>query len=220
MIVALDGPAGAGKSTLAKMVSQELGFQLVETGALYRAVGLIAREQGVPFEAPDALGRIAAELPLRFAFEGGRNRAYLGDRDVTDALRTEQAGADASIVSALPEVRNALLSLQRELAGARDSVLEGRDIGTVVCPQAEVKFYITASPEIRAKRRVDELQAQGIAADPDVVLQDIIARDDRDMNRDVAPLRPAEDAVYIDTTHKPIDAVFEQLRAQIEAARS
>lgn len=219
MIVALDGPAGAGKSTLAKMVSEALGFQLVETGALYRAVGFLAREQGVSLDDAERLAELATDLPLRFAFSDGKNRVFLGERDVTAALRSEAAGADASVVSVLPAVRTALLSLQRELAEARDSVLEGRDIGTVVCPNAEVKFYITASPEVRADRRVAELAAASIPAEYAQVLADIIERDERDMNREVAPLRPAADAIYLDTTDRPIDVVFEHVRARIEAVQ-
>lgn len=220
MIVALDGPAGAGKSTVAKMVSERLGFQLVETGALYRAVGLLARERGVALDDAEALATIADTLALRFEHRDGRNAVFVGDRELTEALRTEQAGADASIVSAVPEVRAALLELQRSLADACDSVLEGRDIGTVVCPQAELKFYITASPEVRAERRVQELRGKGVEADFSEVLADIIARDDRDMNRPIAPLRPAEDATYIDSSARPIEEVFAEVEAKILAQRS
>lgn len=220
MIVALDGPAGAGKSTLAKRVSSELGFQLVETGALYRAVGLLAREQGVSLDNAAGLEALATDLPLRFVFEGGCNHVWLGDRDVTELLRTEQAGADASVVSSVPEVRAALLSLQRELAAASDSVLEGRDIGTVVCPSAEVKFYITASPEMRATRRVAELLSKSVVADYEQVLSDIIERDERDMNREIAPLRPADDAIYLDTTERPIEDVFALVRDEIHRVRN
>ena len=220
MIVALDGPAGAGKSTVAKMVAERLGFQLVETGALYRAVGLLARERGVALHDASALASIADSLALRFEHRNGMNAVYVGEREVTEALRTEQAGADASIVSALPEVRAALLDLQRTLAAACDSVLEGRDIGTVVCPDAALKFYITASPEVRAKRRVQELHAKGVEADYSDVLSDIIARDDRDMNRAIAPLRPAEDATYIDSSAQPIEVVYAQVEAKVLALRS
>lgn len=219
MIVALDGPAGVGKSTVARELAQRMGFQLIETGAIYRAVGLLAREQGVSLGDSQALEAIARALPLRYVFEGGRNHVYLGDRDVTDALRTPQASDDASVVSAVPEVRAALLGIQRDLAQARDSVMEGRDIGTVVCPQAQVKVFVTASPEVRAQRRFDELKAENAEVTLAAVLEDQRVRDDRDANRDIAPLRPADDAVILDTSELSIEDVIAAVVRMIEAAR-
>lgn len=218
MIVALDGPAGAGKSTVARLLAQRLGFQLVETGALYRAVGMLAREQGVSFDDVEGLEAIAAALRLRFAFIEDRNRVYLGETDITDALRAEQTASDASVVGAIPAVRAALLDVQRELAASQDSVMEGRDIGTVVCPGAEVKVFVTASPEVRAQRRVAELQARGEAADLPTVLGDILDRDERDSSREVAPLRPADDAVYLDTSGRSIEEVVRSLVQLVEDA--
>lgn len=220
MIVALDGPAGVGKSTVAREIAQRLGFQLIETGAIYRAVGLIAREQGVSLNDEAKLEDIAQTLPLRYAFEGGRNHVYLGERDVTDALRTPQASSDASVVSAVPKVRSALLGLQRNLAEARNSVMEGRDIGTVVCPNAEVKVFVTASAEVRAQRRFEELRAEGVHTTVEKVLEDQRIRDDRDANRDVAPLKPAEDAVLLDTSDLGIEEVIQEVIRLIAAARS
>lgn len=220
MIVALDGPAGAGKSTVARRVAQELGFQLVETGALYRAVGLLAREQGVSLDDIEALERIASALRLRFTFVGDRNCVFLGTRDMTDALRTEQAASAASVVAAIAPVRAALLDVQRELAAAHDSVMEGRDIGTVVCPTAEVKVFVTASPEVRAQRRVAELLANGEAADLPTVLADILDRDERDSSRLIAPMRPADDAVYLDTSGRSIDEVVRTLVQMVEDRRA
>lgn len=219
MIVALDGPAGVGKSTVARELARRLDFQLIETGAIYRAVGLLAREQGIALDDAEALEAIARTLPLRYRFEGDRNHVYLGDRDVTDALRTPQASSDASVVSVIPAVRVALLDLQRSLAESRDSIMEGRDIGTVVCPNAEVKVFVSASAEVRAQRRFDELQAEGIETTFDAVLEDQRIRDDRDTNRAVAPLRPADDAHMLDTSDLSIEAVIEQVIAWVSLAR-
>ena len=218
MIIALDGPAGVGKSTLARSVAERLGFQLVETGAIYRAVGLLARERGVAFDDAPALETIAQGLPIRYEFRDGRNRVFLGDRDVTDALRTPQASDDASVVSAVPEVRAALLGIQRRLATRRDSVMEGRDIGTVVCPNAEVKVFVTARAEVRAQRRYEELIAEGVDTTFDAVLEDQRVRDERDANREIAPLRPAENAVILDTSDLSIDDAIQATIALVRAA--
>lgn len=213
MIIAIDGPAGAGKSTLAKRLAQKLKLQLVETGALYRAVGVLAKEEGVGLEPKNipALTRIAEELHIRFAYQDGVNHVWIHDRDVTAILRSQQAGQDASKLSVYPAVRTALLDKQRDLANAEPSVLEGRDIGTVVCPHAAVKFFVSAAPEVRAERRVKELEERGESASYQDILRDILARDERDATRDVAPLIPAKDAEHIDTGTRGVEAILAQM---------
>lgn len=218
MIIAIDGPAGAGKSTLAKGLAKALDFQLVETGALYRAVGVLAREQGVDLNDEPALTSIAESLDMRFVYVQDVNQVWLGDREVTALLRSEQAGQDASKISVYRNVRTALLDTQRTLASARSSVLEGRDIGTVVCPHADVKFFVSASPEVRAERRAKELKARGETAVYQDILRDIQDRDHRDATRTVAPLVPADDAIRIDTSTRGIDAILAQMLGHIDAA--
>jgi cytidylate kinase len=209
MIVTVDGPAAAGKGTLARRLADELGFDFLDTGALYRAVGLKVLRSGKNPADPAAALDAANNLDL--------------DLLTDPALRTETAGNAASLVAAQPPVRAALLDFQRDFArnppGGEGSVLDGRDAGTVVCPQADVKFYITATVEARAKRRLAELQAKGQAAIWEAVLQDMQDRDARDSKRDVAPLKPAADAIVIDTTALSADEVFEQALAIVEAKR-
>ena len=209
MIITVDGPAAAGKGTLARRLADELGFDFLDTGALYRAVGLKVLRSGKNPADPAAALDAANNLDL--------------DLLTDPALRTETAGNAASLVAALPPVRAALLDFQRDFArnppGGEGSVLDGRDTGTVVCPQADVKFYITATVEARARRRLAELQAKGQAAIWDAVLQDMQDRDARDSKRDVAPLKPAADAIVIDTTALSADEVFEQALAIVEAKR-
>ena len=216
-IVAIDGPAGAGKSTVARMLADALGFVLVDTGAMYRAVALAAQRAGVAWSDGTALGALAARLLAdeALSFERGERdasgelrgvRVKLAGEDVSDAIRTPDIGMGASTVSAHPEVRAALLDLQRQ-AGARGGVvLEGRDIGTVVFPEAEVKFFLTASPEIRARRRFDELVAKGdLALTFDQTLEDVRRRDAQDSGRAVAPLRQADSAILVDSSGKTIE---------------
>lgn len=220
LIVALDGPAGAGKSTVAKMVAERAGLALVDTGAIYRTVGLLALRAGVSVDDGKALGAIATTLPgrLRFVVEGGVNRVFLADEEVTTSIRTPEASAAASSVARHPEVRTALLDLQRALGRqGNGSVLEGRDIGTVVFPDADVKAFVTASPEERARRRMHELQEKGAKDETyDKVLADIIARDKQDAERPVAPLKPAHDAVVVDTTGKTLEQVTDEILALIK----
>lgn len=221
MIVAIDGPAGAGKSTLARMLASELGFQLIETGALYRAVGLLAERAEADLQDVDRMAELAEALEVRFEFTGGRNRIYVHGEDCTDALRAESIAAAASVVSAWPRVREALLGLQRSLGRSADSVLEGRDIGTVVFPDADRKFFVTARTDVRARRRVQQLREQGREQDADFarVLADIEARDLRDRTRPTAPLRAADDAILIDTSELSTDEAFAKIREAVAAAR-
>ncbi|MFN3197106.1 MAG: (d)CMP kinase [Bradymonadia bacterium] len=204
MIVAIDGPAGAGKSSVGKAVAQQLGFVRIDTGALYRAVGFAATRGQVGPEDP-GLGAFASGLDL--AFDG--DRVLLDGEDVTEAIRTPEMSKAASLYAAKIPVREALLSLQRRLGRAQDSVLEGRDIGTVVFPDAEVKIFLTASDEARAQRRLKELEGKGITASLDEVLADIRARDAADSGRDVAPLVQADDAVVVDTTALDFEGAVE-----------
>lgn len=221
VVVALDGPAGAGKSTVAKLVAERSGLALVDTGAIYRSVGLVALRRGVSVDDGDKLGAIALELSrsLRFAWQGGQNRVFLGDEDVSQAIRTPEASAASSAVSRHPQVRAALLELQREL-GKRPpgAVLEGRDIGTVVFPDAVVKVFVTATPEERAHRRMKELAEKGHAEPYDKVLAEIVLRDRQDSERAAAPLKPAADAMQLDTTGKTLDDVTQQILALIHRA--
>lgn len=201
-IVAIDGPAGAGKSTIARKLAQTLGFALVDTGAIYRSVALLANERGVSSEDGPALGTLARNMRLEFEFQEGDNRVRLDERDVTDDIRTPECSRLASRVSAHPEVRDALLELQRRLGReARvGAVLEGRDIGTVVFPDATLKIFLTASEEVRAARRFEELRSKGSDVAFATVLHDQRVRDHEDANRAVAPLKPAADAVLYDTS--------------------
>ena len=214
-MVAIDGPAGAGKSTVSKRLTALLGYRLLDTGALYRSVALLARRRGVAWDDEAALAALAAELDIDFQLDGMVNRVSLGGEDVTAAIRTPEVSEGSSIVSALPAVRAALLERQRELAGQGGVVAEGRDVGTVVLPGAPAKFFLTASDEVRARRRVEELQAAGIAADYEATLADIRRRDDRDSTREAAPLACAADAVIVDSSGLTVDEVVARMAAVV-----
>jgi cytidylate kinase len=218
MIVAIDGPAGAGKSTIATEVAKRLGFQLIDTGAIYRTVALKAREREVPLEDGETLAEVAEELDFGFELRGDRNVIFCNGEELGGEIRTPENSRAASIVSAHPEVREALLGIQRALGRSRDSVLEGRDIGTVVFPDAEVKVFLTASPKVRARRRVEQLEDAGRPADYESILREIRERDERDSTRAVAPLIPADDAVEIDSTEHTIDEVVTRVIELVDAA--
>ena len=211
IVVAIDGPAGAGKSTVSKRLTGLLGYRLLDTGALYRTVALVARRSGVDWSDEQGLARLAADLDISFALDGMVNRVLLAGEDVSAAIRTPDMSEGASLVSALPAVRSALLGLQRQLAGKGGVVAEGRDIGTVVFPGAQAKFFLTASDETRAQRRVDELRAAGTEADLAATLADIRRRDERDSTREAAPLVCAPDAVLVDSSGLSIDDVVDQM---------
>ena len=224
-VIAIDGPAGAGKSTVARAVADRLGYVLVDTGALYRGVALAARERGVSWDDADALGALARGLDLDFTLgEGGAPQLRLDGIDRSDEIRTPSIAEGASAVSRHPSVRDALLGLQRRLGEDGGVVLEGRDIGTVVFPDAEVKIFLTASPHERARRRVGDLRQRGQEADASAVLAALEARDRQDSSRPVAPLRPAEDAVHLDTTELSFDevvgGVLELVHARARGAES
>jgi cytidylate kinase len=215
--IAIDGPSGAGKSTLAKQLASALGFLYVDTGAIYRTLGLFALSQGV--EPADEAG-VAALLPqvsVRMAYgEDGLQHMYLGEEDVTEAIRRPEVSVAASQVSAFPAVRNFLLEMQRDMARNGNVIMDGRDIGTVVLPDADVKIFLTASAEARAQRRYAELLERGNQTDFGTVLNDIVERDKRDSNRAVAPLRQAEDAILVDTTAKSLEESFQTLLQVIQ----
>lgn len=209
--IAIDGPAGAGKSTIAKKVAKELGYIYVDTGALYRGMAVYFLENGVSIEQIDKVGEMCKNAVVTLGYEKGVQQVYLNGKNITGKLREEEVGKMASISSALKEVRMQLLELQRELAIKENVVMDGRDIGTNVLPNAETKIYLTASVETRAKRRFLELQEKGIPCVLEQIAKDIEDRDYRDMNREVAPLKQAEDAVYIDSSEMSIDEVVMEI---------
>ena len=210
--IAIDGPAGAGKSTLARALARELGYLYVDTGAIYRTVALRAREAGADPSDPEQVAPLLEDLDLRMDYGGdGVQRMYLSGRDVTETIRENEVSALASQVAALPAVREFLLDFQRKQAREHDVVMDGRDIGTVVLPQAGVKIFLTAAPEARARRRTTELLQRGQDADFDEILREIRQRDEQDENRPVAPLRQAEDAALLDTTNLDLKGSLEAL---------
>ena len=223
MIVAIDGTSGAGKSTVAKAVAKELGFSCLDTGAMYRAIAWQALQNGVALDDEPALGEIARTYDIAFGHVEGDpvpRRVFIGDTEVTDAIRTAEIDRAVSPVSAAPAVREALLDQQRRIGNAGDYVVEGRDIGTVVFPDAAVKVFLTASDEERAHRRVRQNADRGIGSiDYDEVLADLRRRDAADSSRATAPLRAADDAVRIDSTSHYIEEVIEQICSLAREAR-
>ena len=211
-VVAIDGPAGVGKSTTAREVADRLGFTLVDTGALYRTVALIARERGADWEDGEAVAEVAAGLPIALGRdESGGTRVRVGERDCSKEIRRPEISMGASTVSKHPEVRSALLGLQRQLGAEGGVVLEGRDIGTVVFPDAEVKVFLTARAEVRARRRWEEERAKGGATTFEETLAEVRRRDRQDETRAVAPLRQAPDAVVIDSSEQTVGQVVERV---------
>lgn len=200
MNVAIDGPAGAGKSTIARAAAKKLGFIYVDTGALYRAVGVYSLRNGLDTENPETVEGTLPHIHVELQFQDGVQHVLLNGEDVSEEIRTPQASMAASAVSAVPAVRRFLFDLQREIAAKNDCIMDGRDIGTVVLPQAEVKIFLTASPETRAMRRFKELQEKGAPDTYEAVLADLKQRDYNDSHRAVAPLKPAEDSVLVDTS--------------------
>lgn len=215
--VAIDGPSGAGKSTLARQAARELGFLYVDTGAIYRTVALSAVRAGIEPSDAQRLIPTLNSLDIRLSYgEDGVQHMYLNGEDVSEAIREHSISQHASTVSAIPEVRAFLLELQRELARTNHVIMDGRDIGTVVLPDAQVKLFLTAAPEARAKRRCLELTQRGQDTPYETVLHDIIKRDEQDTNRPIAPLRQAEDAVLVDTTYLDLEQSLQAILTAIK----
>jgi len=210
-VVTIDGPSGSGKGTIAKLLADRLGYALLDSGALYRLTALAALDAGVDLADEDRLAEIAANLDIRFAIADGEVAAVLAGKDVSRDIRMERVSMAASKVAAVPAVREALLQRQRDFRAAPGLVADGRDMGTTVFPDAPVKIFLTASAEERARRRFDQLQGRGVSVSLRDLLEDIRARDDRDMNRAASPLAPAEDAVVLDSTDIDIDGVLQKV---------
>ncbi len=217
--IAIDGPAGAGKSTIAKTASKELGFIYVDTGALYRTVGLNALRLGKDTKSAEDVVPTLDGLNVSLRFVDGEQRVFLGEEDVSTAIRQNEVSMAASNVSAIPAVRDFLFELQRDIARKNSCIMDGRDIGTVVLPDAQIKIYLTASAEARADRRFKELTEKGQVVEYDVILKEIKERDYQDMNREIAPLKQADDAVLVDTTEltlpQAIDAVLNTIKERL-----
>lgn len=209
--IAIDGPAGAGKSTIAKLVAKKRGYIYVDTGAMYRAMALYLLRTGVDISDRAAIAKACQNADISIAYQKGEQVVLLNGKNVNAYLRTEEVGNMASVSSAVPEVRKKLVELQQELAAKEDVVMDGRDIGTVVLPNADVKVYLTASTHTRAMRRFLELQEKGQAADLEKIEADIADRDYRDMHRETSPLRQAEDAVLVDSSEMTIEQVVERI---------
>lgn len=209
--VAVDGPAGAGKSTIAKLVAKQMGYIYVDTGAMYRALAVHFLDRGIDREDTESIIRAVQDADVAIQYENGVQQVYLNGKNVTARLRDEAVGNMASASSALPQVREKLLDIQRNLAGKYDVVMDGRDIGTCILPDAEVKIYLTASVKTRAKRRYDELTEKGVSCSLAAIESDIEERDYRDMTRDTAPLRQAEDALLIDSSDMTIQEVANKI---------
>ncbi|MBW1680183.1 MAG: (d)CMP kinase [Deltaproteobacteria bacterium] len=218
-IVTIDGPAGSGKSTVARLAAKRLGFVYLDTGAMYRAVAFAARKAGIAETDARALGDLCRVLDLRFEASGGRDRLFLGAEEITDLIRTPEMDMHASRVSAVGAVREAMTALQRKMAACANVVAEGRDMGTVVFPDAAYKFFLTASPKIRAERRYRERLARGEEVSFDEVAEDLALRDRQDQSRALAPLRPAPDAVRIDTGGLTPEQVVERILARVDLCK-
>ena len=213
--VAIDGPAGAGKSTLARRLAAELGYIYVDTGAMFRTIGLYALRAGKDPKDNEAVNALLPEISLKFAFIGGEQHIYLNGEDVSTAIRTEEVGMAASAVGANPEVCAFLLGMQRDMAKTQDVLMDGRDIGTVVLPDATVKIFLTASPEARATRRWKEYQQKGVEVSYEEVLADVRQRDYQDTHRAAAPLRQADDAQLLDTSEMNFEQSLEAMKKMI-----
>ena len=205
--IAIDGPAGAGKSTIARAVARELEFIYVDTGAMYRAIALFFLNNGIDLRDEEAVKKACEAVDVRIAYDGGEQQVILNGENVSSDIRTPEVSAMASRSSALPQVRAKLLDLQKDLAADNNVIMDGRDIGTCVLPNADLKIYLTASVETRAKRRYDEMLEKKMQADYDEVIEDIKKRDHQDMTREISPLKQAEDAVLVDSSNMSIDEV-------------
>lgn len=214
--IAIDGPAGAGKSTIAKTIAKKLEFIYVDTGAMYRAMALYFIRNGIDEKDEEQINEACKHISVKIAYEDGMQQVILNGENVTGYIRTEEVGNMASKTSAYKMVRATLLDLQRNLAKTANILMDGRDIGTNVLPNADLKIYLTASSKVRAKRRYDELEAKGEAADLNKIEEDIITRDRQDMEREIAPLKQAKDAVLVDSSEMTIEQVVEAVVGEFE----
>lgn len=215
--IAIDGPSGVGKSTLAKALAKELNFVYVDTGAIYRTVGLFAQYNNIDPNNESEISKYFDKIKINLKWVDGAQRVFLNGEDVSDEIRTPKSSMYASAVSALPAVRNFLLNMQRNIAAENSVIMDGRDIGTVVLPDADLKIFLTASAEARAQRRFLELQEKGMNTPYEEVLRDIEYRDAQDSSRAAAPLKPADDAVFLDSTDLSFDETVERVCALVDA---
>lgn len=218
--IAIDGPAGAGKSTIAKQLAKNLGYIYVDTGAMYRAMALYFLRKGIDREDSGAVEEACGEVEISLEYKDGVQQLLLNGENVTDLIRTEEVGNMASVTSAYAPVRRKLLELQRKLAQRKDVVMDGRDIGTCVLPDANLKVYLTAGSRVRAERRYRELLEKNVECSLKEIEKDIIERDSRDMNREIAPLKQAEDAVYLDSSNMTLQEVLDEMESLVEDAGS
>ena len=214
--IAIDGPAGAGKSTVAKAVAKKLGFIYVDTGALYRSIGVNVLRHSVATDDSEAVVSLLPETNVELKYIDGNQRVFLNGEDVSDEIRLPEASMAASNVSAIPEVRAFLLDLQRDMAKKNNVVMDGRDIGTVILPDAQYKFFLTATAEVRAERRYKELQEKGITVDFNELLEEIKQRDYNDSHRATAPLKQADDAVYVDSSDLTLEEAISAIADRIK----
>ena len=211
--IAIDGPAGAGKSTIAKAVAKSLGYYYVDTGALYRGLAFGLMQKGVPFADEKAVEKEILNVDVELLYENGVQKVFCNGKDCSALIRTSEIGEGASVISQYASVREKLLDLQRNVARQHSCVMDGRDIGSVVLPHANKKFYLTASPEVRARRRTLEFREKGEPANYESILEEVKKRDERDMNRAVAPLKQVEDAIFIDSSDLNIEEVVDRILA-------
>ncbi|MDD6632202.1 MAG: (d)CMP kinase [Lachnobacterium sp.] len=216
--IAIDGPAGAGKSTIAKKLAADLGYVYVDTGAMYRAMAYYFLQNNIAADDEAAISAACPDVNVTIEYKDGAQQVILNGENVNGVIRNEEVGNMASATSVYPVVRTKLVELQRQLAAKQSVIMDGRDIGTVVLPDANVKIYLTASSKVRAKRRYDELTAKGEKCDLDAIEQDIIDRDNRDMHRETSPLKQADDAVLLDSSDLDIDGVVAKLKEIIKEA--
>ena len=216
--IAIDGPAGAGKSTIAKMAAKKLDFIYVDTGAMYRAMALYFLRREIDAKDEKKIAEACEHINVTIAYQGGEQQVLLNGENVNAFIRTEEVSMMTSNTSKYPAVREKLLYLQRELAAANNVIMDGRDIGTCVLPDAELKIYLTASASERAKRRYLEQKERGVESDLAQIERDIIARDEQDMNREIAPLKQAEDAIYLDTSDMTIEEVVTKIVSLVQKA--
>ena len=217
--IAIDGPSGAGKSTLARKLAAKLDFIYVDTGAMYRTIGLYIYRKGIDPQDVDQVAAVLPEIKVELSFVDGEQRVYLNGEDVSTDIRLHEVSQYASLTSAIPAVRSYLFDMQQTLAAENNVIMDGRDIGTVVLPNADVKIFLTARPEVRAQRRYDELLERGQEVEFDQILADVIRRDEQDMNRPVAPLKPAEDSIILDTSgntfEQSLDLLYNTVKERI-----